>query len=285
MARRRPRWNDTDKHFGPFTHSKDTGNYHRVGVVLESGDDEYPGCCLRLHGFKHTLTVWLPPVIRPYRVKHIATSWDEATIERLGRNWYYETFSRVYGAVAAEGSLHVRYGAQTHDSLSTKSKCYFFPWRQWRFVRFSLYDTNGVLFWQVGRNKERKGGAADLFKAQYEATQACPKLAFEFEDYDGQRITATTHIEEREWLAGEKWCAWLSWFRRPRVRRELSLSFSAEVGPEKGSWKGGTVGHGIELLDGELHEAGFRRYCNQEHRSKNGKFRLKYIGPAQEVAA
>lgn len=43
----------------------------------------------------------------------------------------------------------------------------------------------------------------------------------------------------------------------------LDLEFSSEVGRRKGSWKGGTLGHGIEMLPGELHEAAFRRYCAQ----------------------
>jgi hypothetical protein len=31
----------------------------------------------------------------------------------------------------------------------------------------------------------------------------------------------------------------------------------------KGSWKGGTVGHSIAMLPGELHGAAFARYCEQ----------------------
>lgn len=281
MRRQRPRWSDNDKNLGPFTYSKGSSSYSRTGATLVSGDDEYPGCCIRLHSFGRTLIVWLPPIIRPHRVKHTAESWDAQTVARMGRNWYYETFPRQYGAVAADGALHMYYGPQTHDSSSTKSKCYFLPWRQWRFIRFSLYDLNGKLFWQA-LEKQRKPGIS-TFKAQHDATKQCPKARFEFDDYDGQRIVATTHIEEREWLAGEKWCAWLSWFQRPRVRRDLSLSFSAEIGREKGSWKGGTVGHSIELRPGELHQAGFIRYCQQKHRSKHGAFKLTYIGPAEEA--
>jgi hypothetical protein len=41
----------------------------------------------------------------------------------------------------------------------------------------------------------------------------------------------------------------------------LDIRFSEETGRRKGSWKGGTLGHGIDMLPGELHEAAFRRYC------------------------
>ena len=103
-------------------------------------------------------------------------------------------------------------------------------------------------------------------------------VSFQFEDYDGEIITATSLIEERQWEFGEGYFKWLSWFRKPKIIRSLDLQFSEEVGPEKGSWKGGTVGHGIDMLPGEMHEQAFRRYCDKEHSSKSGKFKLKYIG-------
>jgi hypothetical protein len=93
---------------------------------------------------------------------------------------------------------------------------------------------------------------------------ACPAPRFDFLDFDGERITATTRIEEREWRLGEGRFKWLSIFRRPKVCRSLDLQFSSEVGRRKGSWKGGTIGHSIDMLPGELHEAAFRRYCAKE---------------------
>jgi hypothetical protein len=89
-----------------------------------------------------------------------------------------------------------------------------------------------------------------------------------FNDFDGEVITATTHIEEREWRFGTGWFAWLSLFRRPRIIRSLDIRFSAEVGPRKGSWKGGTMGHSIEMLPGELHRGAFQRYA-AKHNLRN----------------
>lgn len=87
-----------------------------------------------------------------------------------------------------------------------------------------------------------------------------------------------THIEEREWKFGTGWFRWLSWFRKPKVSRSLDIRFSEEVGKDKGSWKGGKVGHGIDMLPGELHEAAFRRYCEKEHSAKDGKYRVTFVG-------
>jgi hypothetical protein len=38
------------------------------------------------------------------------------------------------------------------------------------------------------------------------------------------------------------------------------------------------MGHGIDMLPGELHEAAFRRYCEQDVRNKYGPSRIKFIG-------
>ena len=93
----------------------------------------------------------------------------------------------------------------------------------------------------------------------------------EVADYDDEEITATTYTEEREYKKGTSWCKWLSLFIRPKVVRALDISFSAEVGPRKGSWKGGTVGHGIDMLPGENHESAFRRYCKKGYKARDNK--------------
>lgn len=99
------------------------------------------------------------------------------------------------------------------------------------------------------------------WEERYAKEGACPSASFDFLDFDGELITAKTHIEEREWRFGEGRFKWLSLFRKPMIRRSLDIDFSKETGRRKGSWKGGTVGHSIDMLPGELHEAAFRRYC------------------------
>ena len=143
------RYSGTDFHLWPFTLSKHSHQgYRPVGVVLDSGahEDERGDCHIKLSGFGWTLICELPPIIPDYTVRHVAKSWDAATIARLGRDWYDERFSREYGFTFSEGSLHVRYGAQTHDSRTDQNKCFFLPWRSWRHIRRSLFDTEGKHF-------------------------------------------------------------------------------------------------------------------------------------------
>lgn len=248
------RWGDNDRHFGPITYAHDK-RYRPIAFILSSAEEDYPGCNMRMSAFGHTFIVELPAIIKPYREKVEAKSWDAATIERLGRDWYWNVDRRQYGFSVADGFLQVFLGRQTHDSSTTQQWSKFLPWKQWRFIRHSMYGLNGDHFWtQLARERGD-------WRAAMDAKEQCPSVSFAFNDFDGEPIVATTIIEEREWKFGEGWFKWLSLFRRPKVSRSLDIRFSKETGKRKGSWKGGTVGHSIEMLPGELHEAAFRRYC------------------------
>lgn len=274
------RLTDNDRRFGPFTLGERSATWRPLAIRLDSGCDEYRGCSLNLQAFGWWLRVRLPQVIKPFEIRHKATTWDAATIERMGRDWYAEVHRRVFGFSVSDGFLQVFLGPQTHDSLTTKSWCKHLPWTQWRFIRFSLYGLEGehLRTWLEPKRRKLDGSGFDRFTQQREFEETMPKAVFEIDDYDGQRIQASTHIEEREWRFGEGWFKWLSLFRRPKVRRSLSIEFDKEVGPEKGSWKGGTMGTGIEMLPGELHEDAFRRFCDQDQRSKYRPFRVTFVG-------
>jgi hypothetical protein len=270
------RYSDSDSHFGPFTYSRHTNdNWRPFGIVLDSGGGEErdPRCHLKFHGFGRTLICEMPQLIQPWRMWVDCSKHEWATEPNAG---YWDEHRREYGFTVSDGFLQVFLGPQTMDSTTTKSWSKFLPWTQWRFVRKSLYDAEGKHFWTEPTGRQVPGG--DAWEEQQRMRDAVPKVVFEFDDYDGKRIKATTSIEEWEWKFGEGWFKWLSLFRRPKIRRSLDLAFSEEVGPEKGSWKGGTIGHSIDMLPGELHEQAFRRYCEQDHRSKYRPFRITYVG-------
>lgn len=268
------RLTDNDRNFGPFTLARWN---KRFAIMISSGDEEDGPCIntLMLNGFGWALRIRLPKVIQPWRIRHEA-HWDEETINRLGRNHYFVTHEREFGfALSDMGNgydfLQVHFGAQTMDSDTTMDWCKHLPWKQWACVRSSIYNPDGSHF----ATKE-KGKFFEFMRIK----EACPASYFGFEDFDGDMIVATCIIEEMEWHRGEGWFRWLKWFWPAKIRRSLDLRFSAEVGPEKGSWKGGTIGHGIEMLKGETPRTAFERYCAKEHDARHGrKFRLRFIGP------
>lgn len=225
-----------------------TGFY--LKLVLASGDDEYPGCKLHVVFWRWYITLSLPPIIKP------------DVLKVRGQFNYDQLIERSYGAYLFENHFNVLYGrgdANFHRDEFGKEQRWscFLPWTEWRHVRHSLYGLNGELIWSGGEKHPY-----DEFCEMRE--QVVPKVAFSLKDFDGEDIAATTFIEEREWHRGEGWFKWLAWFFAPKVRRSLDISFDKETGPRKGSWKGGTMGCGIDMNQGELHEAAFRRYC-QDH--------------------
>ena len=250
MRRLAPQWSDNDRCFGPFIYAKAEGkhSYRPWAIELSSGDDEYPANTLRFSGLSRTLIIVMPNIIRPWKEK----------FGKLGEHYHVHrrefgfSLSRS-GSIGEPWALRLKYGAQTHSSLTEMDWYWCLPWTNWRHVRHSLYDLNGDLFLTV----PEKGRWTDHLAL----IESCPKLKFEFVDFDGESLTAVTRIEEHEWRFGRGWFAWLSWFRKPKIQRSLDIEFSGETGKEKGSWKGGTIGHSIGMLPGELHESAFRRYC------------------------
>lgn len=268
------RLTDNDRNLGPITLAKWSKSF---SASINSGDDESKESYLLLIAFGWALRIcvfnWL---CRPWRTRWVECNWDAETVKRLGRSGYWEIHARRFGfSLSDMGNgydfIQCFFGPQTHDSSTTKSWSKHLPWKQWNHVRLSIYAPDGTHFATEKRGKD--------FRDWFDLVEQCPKQHFGFEDYDGEMIVATCHIEEREWHKGEGWFKWLKHFSIPKIRRSLDLKFSAEVGPEKGSWKGGTVGHGIDMLPGESPKAAFQRYCLKTHERKGRKYLLRFIGP------
>lgn len=240
----------------------------RAMLSTGSPDNDYRGavqrCHLCIYRGDWCVKVLLPNLLKPFEIRHRN---GPSSSDPLG--WWSEWFEREFGVSIDRTTLHIHYGPQTWDSDTTKSKVLFFPWAGRRFHRFTLYDLGGRAVWtkleRDVRKAQRKahagGGWHDSFAEQHKQVEEVQKEVFSFTDFDGEKIHARCHIEEREWRAGEGLFAWLSLFRKPTIQRCLSLDFDREVGSRKGSWKGGTVGHSVTWLEGDSPEWAFRRYC------------------------
>lgn len=242
------RWSDSDRHFGPFTYACGR-EYRPLAVILDSGDgDEYPGCYLQISALGHTLLIALPAIIRPWR------EWVD-TSQYSQNPGFWRTGSRRYGVSVHDGYVSVPLGRVTDDSSTEQHWGYFLPWSQWRQVRHQYFGADGITV--VGN--------------------PAPVL-FNVIDYDGERIEASTYVEEREWRRGDGWWSWIGFVAPVKRRRSVDITFAKEVGRDKGSWKGGVTRTGIEMLAGETHEQAFERFCEQDHPAKNGRYRLACAG-------
>lgn len=267
------RLTDNDHNWGPFTVARWRKNFC---IEWNSGGGYWgPGNFFLVCGFGWALKIRLPSILKPYGER-------------------YDDHPRVYGmALSDMGAgydfFQLYFGPQTHDSLTTKNWSKHLPWMMWDMVRHSFYGPDGALFytephWLKRRKLAKKNGGIDKhgWDETYKKMQEVPRVHFGFEDYDGEMIIASCYIEEREWHRGTGWFRWLKYFWPAKIRRDLSLEFDKEVGPEKGSWKGGTTGHGVDMLPGETVEQSFRRYCEKEHRARADRhFKIRYIGPSK----
>ena len=264
------RLTDNDRSFGPFTFARWKKQF---SIALKSADDDGGESAFLMVAFGFAIRCKVPNfLIPPYQEKKTAHGWDAETVARLGRNWYYRIHQREFGISLSDlgngyDFLSVHFGAQTGDSSTEKSWCTHLPWKQWRGVRWSLFDSQGKVF---ATGLQTRG----YFQRFFELKNDCPKSYFGFEDQDGEMIVATCVVEERESHRGIGLFKWLSWFYPAHICRSLCIEFSAEVGREKASYKGGITGHATEMIARETARHAFERYCL--------KHKLRFIGPCSK---
>lgn len=266
MGRRIRRWSDNDRRFGPLTFAF-RESWRPLAIILSSGsaERESPGCCIRFQAFGATMICELPQIVKPWR------RWVRFSIPDTKNEGYWDEHPREYGFSLNDNHLHVSLGAQTMDSSTTQDWGCFLPWREWRVTAQRIFNVDGTLAGEVvGRNWDAVRTLQD----------AAIKGRFAIEDFDGAKIDVETYAEEWDRRLGVGWFKWLGYVAKMQRRRSLSISFKSEVGPEKGSWKGGMMGASIEMLSDETQEQAFRRYCEQEHRAKHGRYRVTFADAA-----
>lgn len=147
--------------------------------------------------------------------------------------WEPEEMMEAWGATytGEPWGLHLRWGART--------KIVYMPWRDWVFIAHEVRRADDTWVPYVGsweRDKEPDGRATEQHPYRY-LTRSGEK----------QEVTATIHAE--------RWTHRLRWLRHTRlfqrVRYSINVEFSDEVGERRGSWKGGVIGCGYDLLPDE----------------------------------
>ena len=273
------RLTNNDKHFGPVTYGKTTFNPIRMTISSADDIDESIGdsrtkkkCSLIVYLFGYVYRIYLPNIIKPFRIKTIA-NWNEETVKRLGRNWYYEYFKKEYGFSIHDGFLQLFYGIQSDDDFKVKSesKSWFFPWRHNRLVEYTIYTENNDIHFTVKNNKGVN------FDEYYDRKISAPATFFTIKDHDEEIVTAKVIKIKRVYKKGDKKFKWISWFTKTIIDICIEVEFNKEVGLEKGSWKGGMVGTSMKVLEHENIELAMIRFCEQDFKDKAFSYKLTYI--------
>ncbi|MDD2267627.1 hypothetical protein [Sulfuricurvum sp.] len=239
-------------------------SWNCIGFQFMTGDrEEYP---------KNKLVLFLPwahywiyfdkEYIKPFKYDYFNSYSNET---------YPQYAEREFGITISDGNfLQIKYGKQegfsnglSWSNIKENRWSCFLPWKEKKYIYHHFLTLDRKLW-------------CDVTKAytSWEIKEIQPNKKFEFLDFDGEKITASCTVEQRRWEHGVGFFRWLKYFNKPIISTSLDLHFSAEVGKRKGSWKGGTIGHSIEILDDESVQECFMRYCEKEN--------LTFIGLADE---
>lgn len=236
-------------------------------IGIQSKDDDSNKACIILVGFGYFFRLVIPNwVIPPVRVEH---SYFNQNTQQV--HCYTMDETREYALSLFEDCFTIRYGLQSGDSDTEKSKTWTVSWLVWRHVRHSFYNLDGTLFAHLENNPKGTGRfSEERSKLREKLVDEVPKVQFRFLDYDGVEGIATCYIAENEWRFGDKWFKWLSWFRKPWIRRELDISYNIEVGPKKSSWKGGTIGCSCDIMGNQTPFGAFFEHCKKDNLTYKG---------------
>jgi hypothetical protein len=149
-------------------------------------------------------------------------------------------------------------------SYSADERAFFFYWGRWHKIFWAPWSWDHIDKAHLTLRRDGTWGpvARRWYEWGFDNTEAPDQRWFAILPYryflkNGtiQDRKALIHVERREW----RWRSlpWLAW---PRNRSQsICVAFSDEVGERTGSWKGGTVGCGYEMLPGESPEQALRR--------------------------
>ena len=123
------------------------------------------------------------------------------------------------------------------------------PWGKWRKTYDWIFRRETLSWTYLGEdgNWHEKGGKWVPFDEREPAATSEHPYTYTLRSGTIQNVTAT--IGEERWVIGRRYIHRLGW---PKTRKgAIDVQFSGEVGERSGSWKGGTVGCGYDMLPGE----------------------------------
>lgn len=256
-----------------------------VSSAYELGHDEQAYSNVHVRFWKKSMWIKIPAVVKTRKHWVDTSHYDWSEKDAAGKSGYWDEDRREYGVFIDGEYLWLHYGVTCNDS-SRGNNVKLLGWpTNFEHVRHDAYYASGEYL--CAGNHLNQWGYENLdhnnffhFKswislplsdddarshcawrgeyANYGNVQVNPTQVYVWRDYldkyDGSVTCARLNIEEREWVRG-RW-AWLRFLLKHVpgcriVRRCLDIEFQDEVGARKGSWKGGIIGMGFDMLPGE----------------------------------
>lgn len=145
-----------------------------------------------------------------------------------------------HGIACHNNTIWIYRGGKGNGNGGNKWWTWEIPFITKEWIRTSILLKDDT--WEHETKGNKKGFYTDEWKQKQKS------WSYNYTDsYDGEVIPTTIYVDEREWRP-----KWLKWTKRfANTRRSIDIHFSKECGKRKGSWKGGVLGCGYELLPNE----------------------------------
>lgn len=159
-----------------------------------------------------------------------------------------------YGFEFYEDLFWIHRGGEYESSMGQmkdrKTLTFYLPFKHWVFDGHWVLDKNNN--WIKMGNKLNELPKSWEFKESPECLVEVYDYTYTLKKGEVQHRKATCTVEKRKWH--RKWFPWIT-----MERKVIDVEFDGEVGERTGSWKGGTIGCGYDLLEGETIEQCLRR--------------------------
>jgi len=172
--------------------------------------------------------------------------WGRLYINLPIRTGIQDCDSAAWGFNYHDNKIWIYIGGGGNFEGGKKWKTFTMPWDA-TWVRTSTLMKDGYdWFHEVSGNRVKWDGD-DIGSYNWLRDNKWKETHPYVDPYDNTTVNATISVEEREWRPF--WFQWTTLFAGKR--RTIDISFDKEVGREKGSWKGGTIGCSYTLLPNE----------------------------------
>lgn len=169
-------------------------------------------------------------------------------------NWIDECDPPTWGIAYHNQIFWIYRGGKGNMSGGNKWWTFNMPW-SYDWVRTSALRADGC--WEHDTKKTPKSFYQDIWKGiLWEETHP---YTYTLRSGKVQNRMAIIKVEEREWRM--RWLKWVPIFRR--ISKDIKVDFNDEVGERSGSWKGGTVGCGYEMIGNETPLECLKRMQNE----------------------
>ena len=208
--------------------------------IFSTGDDEYQGFSLYGFGFGWWFKVYTKHWIKPCKVRVLDEKGDLKYVLFEQRNIELTKVKDQY-TNHISGSVGLTEKGWNESDCSKHSFFKELPWSESEMTEHSLLNFDGSTYFTYPRGRECFGDHDAIEQKQ-------EKKVFEIIDgYDGTKLEMEVSVERRIFRAGSGMFKWIRWFKKDDINIRIEFNYSDEVGREKGSWKGGTMGSSMWL--------------------------------------